>query len=304
MMISAVIFMLLVAAKLLLPGQMEGFGHKLSGVMEQNMDVSEVFSSVGKVFSGEGSVRQAFSDVYQAVFHPEEDDKAVETSARADQTKNTAVTDSLRRLRQFADGSGSCGGWLRETVDSKTATSTQSETKEQPAEQTSDANNAAADAGAETMSLSYVLYSDENLPKDVSMEQCILNFDYCTPVCGIISSGFGYRKDPLEGEKKFHYGVDLAADTGTSILCFADGTVTAVGESSSYGKYLIVAHTGGYSTLYAHCSKVVVTSGSKVKEGQKIAEVGETGMATGPHLHFELHYGDIYLNPIYYVQQT
>ena len=121
------------------------------------------------------------------------------------------------------------------------------------------------------------------------MEQCILGFDYCTPVCGVISSGFGYREHPIEGEEKFHYGIDLAADTGTEIRCFANGTVTAVGESSSYGKYLTVSHSGGYSTLYAHCSKVVVTSGTKVKEGQKIAEVGETGLATGPHLHFELH---------------
>ena len=81
----------------------------------------------------------------------------------------------------------------------------------------------------------------------------------------------------------------------------ADGTVTAVGDSSSYGKYLIVAHSGGFSTLYAHCSKIIASSGQTVKEGQTIAEVGETGVATGPHLHLELHQGDRYLNPIYYV---
>ena len=79
------------------------------------------------------------------------------------------------------------------------------------------------------------------------------------------------------------------------------GTVTAVGESSSYGKYCIVAHEGGYSTLYAHCSRVTASSGTAVKRGQKIAEVGETGMATGPHLHFELQKDGVYLNPIYYV---
>ena len=115
------------------------------------------------------------------------------------------------------------------------------------------------------------------------------------------SSGFGYRIHPVEGEEDFHHGVDIAADTGTAILCFADGTVTAVGESSSYGKYCIVRHDNGFSTLYAHCSKVTASSGASVKEGQKIAEVGETGMATGPHLHFELHEEGVYLNPIYYV---
>ena len=74
-----------------------------------------------------------------------------------------------------------------------------------------------------------------------------------------------------------------------------------MGESSSYGKYITVAHEGGYSTLYAHCSRIIASSGASGKEGDVIAEVGETGVATGPHLHFELHEGSQYLNPIYYV---
>ena len=139
------------------------------------------------------------------------------------------------------------------------------------------------------------------LPEGVSMEQAILDFDYTTPVMGVLTSDFGYREHPIEGEERFHYGIDLAANSGTEIDCFADGTVTAAGESSSYGKYCIVGHAGGYSTLYAHCSRIVVTSGTPVSRGQKIAEVGETGMATGPHLHFELHQDGGYLNPIYYV---
>ena len=77
--------------------------------------------------------------------------------------------------------------------------------------------------------------------------------------------------------------------------------MNAVGESSSYGKYLIVSHQGGYDTLYAHCSRIEVSSGTEVEQGQTIARVGDTGMATGPHLHFELHRGGLYLNPVYYV---
>ena len=105
----------------------------------------------------------------------------------------------------------------------------------------------------------------------------------------------------MEGEERFHYGLDIGAAEGTAIACFADGTVTAVGESSSYGKYVTVSHEGGFSTLYAHCSRILAASGDTVGEGEPIAEVGETGMATGPHLHFELHKGSQYLNPIYYV---
>lgn len=146
-----------------------------------------------------------------------------------------------------------------------------------------------------------VLYFDENLPEGVSMEQAILGFDYCTPVMGTLTSPFGYREHPIEGEDAFHYGLDLAANTGTAIACFADGTVGAVGESSSYGKYCIVEHEGGFSTLYAHCDSILASSGAAVKRGETIAKVGATGMATGSHLHFELLQNGVYLNPIYYV---
>ena len=150
-------------------------------------------------------------------------------------------------------------------------------------------------------SLAYILYSGQNLPENVSMEQAILGFDYCTPVKGALSSDFGYRDHPTEGDARFHYGVDLAADSGEEIRCFADGTVLAVGESSSYGKYCIVTHQGNYRTLYAHCSRITASSGTAVRGGEKIAEVGETGMATGPHLHFELQREETYLNPVYYL---
>ena len=149
--------------------------------------------------------------------------------------------------------------------------------------------------------LAYILYSGQTLPENVSMEQAILGFDYCTPVRGNLSSGFGYRDHPTEGDARFHYGVDLAADSGTEVCCFADGSVTAVGESSSYGKYCIVTHEKGFRTLYAHCSRITVSSGAAVRGGGKIAEVGETGMATGPHLHFELQQEETYLNPVYYL---
>ena len=152
--------------------------------------------------------------------------------------------------------------------------------------------------------LAYILYSDQNLPENVSMEQVVLGFDYQTPLTGTVSSSFGYREHPTEGEEKFHYGLDIAADSGAAVSCFADGTVTAVGESSSYGRYCIITHDSGYRTLYAHCSRITVSSGQQVSAGEKVAEVGETGMATGPHLHFELQHGGTYLNPVYYVSQA
>ena len=266
------IFVLLVGAKLALPERMESFNARLSEMLSSNMDVQAVFSAVGRGLSGDAD--GAAEDVYQAVFHPAE---AQETAAALPMPEETPALDMLRAYE--------------DTVSEETT---------QPEEQPATAQ-VPEEQVPEVSTLAYVLYSDKNMPEDVSMEQAILDFDYCTPVCGVLSSSFGYREHPVEGEERFHYGIDLAADSGTAVSCFANGTVTAVGESSSYGKYCIVTHSGGYTTLYAHCSRITVSSGTSVSRGEKIAEVGETGMATGPHLHFELHQDGVYLNPIYYV---
>ena len=118
----------------------------------------------------------------------------------------------------------------------------------------------------------------------------------CTP------SGFGYRVHPILQEVKFHYGTDFAAEAGTDIVAFADGTVRFAGSSDSYGNYVAVDHAGGWSSLYAHCSYLYVHTGQEVKAGEKLALVGATGHVTGPHLHFELLHDGVYRNPEYYVR--
>ena len=142
----------------------------------------------------------------------------------------------------------------------------------------------------------------DDLPGNVDMLQRVLNFDYTDPVpAGDITSLFGARSDPLEGGGRFHYGLDIAGEEGAVISAFADGVVTAVGDSTDLGKYVTVTHEGGYSTLYAHCRRITASDGQQVRCGDPIAEMGDTGRATGVHLHFELHQDDVYLNPIYYV---
>ncbi len=143
-------------------------------------------------------------------------------------------------------------------------------------------------------------YSDYAVPETVSYERPELPFDYISPVSGVTSSGFGYRLHPIKNEVKYHYGTDLAADSGTPVTAFADGTIVAQGESDSFGKYVMIDHADGYRTLYAHCSELCMSCGS-VKKGDTIALVGSTGAATGPHLHFELEHNGIYLNPEFYI---
>lgn len=144
-------------------------------------------------------------------------------------------------------------------------------------------------------------YSGYEIPSNVSYSANVLPFEYTVPVTGRSSSGFGYRLHPISGGIKYHYGTDIAVDSGTDIYAFADGTVTAAYYDEGYGNYIIIEHADGYQTLYAHCSQLKVSAGESVCKGQLVALAGDTGQATGPHLHFELIYNDVYLNPEFYI---
>ena len=143
--------------------------------------------------------------------------------------------------------------------------------------------------------------SDQAPPENVSYDVLALPFSETAPVAGESSSGFGYRIHPIQNTLRFHYGTDFAADEGTPVLAFADGTVLAAGEDEGYGNYVKLDHGDGFVTLYGHCSALLVSAGETVQKGQTIALVGSTGQSTGPHLHFELMHNGIYLNPEFYL---
>lgn len=144
-------------------------------------------------------------------------------------------------------------------------------------------------------------YDGYTIPSNVRTDMPEIPFEYTSPVTAYDSSGFGYRVHPIQGDIRFHYGTDYAANSGEKVAAFADGYVYAAGESDSYGKYLILTHAGGFASLYAHLSEFVAHEGDMVTCGQTIGRVGQTGNATGPHLHFELFLNDVYINPEYYV---
>ncbi|MFH1035746.1 MAG: M23 family metallopeptidase [Pseudomonadota bacterium] len=112
--------------------------------------------------------------------------------------------------------------------------------------------------------------------------------EYQLPVQGQLTSGFGEREHPITGEERQHNGLDLAAPAGTSVSTAKAGTVSFAGQSGDYGNLIIVEHPGGGSTYYAHLQSLGVKTGQSVEQGQKIGTVGSTGLATGPHLHFEV----------------
>lgn len=115
-----------------------------------------------------------------------------------------------------------------------------------------------------------------------------------------ISSGFGYRTYYIYGKKvtDFHRGIDIPSATGTDIYAAQSGKVIVATSHYSYGNYIVIDHGGGISTLYAHCSKLLVKVGASVKQGDHIAEMGSTGNSTGPHLHFEVRVDGQVQDPI------
>lgn len=145
-------------------------------------------------------------------------------------------------------------------------------------------------------------YSGPALPDNTTMDRYALGLsETMNPVDAALTSGFGWREHPISGGEKFHYGVDLAVGTGTTVRAFAAGTVDYIGESDIYGQYLQLDHGNGVTSFYAHCSKLCVRQGQRVAMGEKVAESGATGDVTGPHLHFEMKKDGVRLNPAYYI---
>ena len=117
------------------------------------------------------------------------------------------------------------------------------------------------------------------------------------PVPGSISSGYGHRIDPVNGRRGFHEGVDFRGRSGDPIKATADGTVVKAFRNGGYGKYIEINHGNGYVTKFAHLKKMLVKRGDKVKRGQVIAQLGNTGRSTGSHLHYEIVYKGKPVNP-------
>ncbi len=124
---------------------------------------------------------------------------------------------------------------------------------------------------------------------------------YIYPVSGRVSSSFGRRKAPKKGASTYHKGMDFAVPTGTAIRATSGGVVTKAGWGSGYGYVVYIRHPDGKESRYGHCSKVLVKAGQSVKQGEKIALSGNTGISTGPHLHFEILVGGSQVNPLKYL---
>jgi murein DD-endopeptidase MepM/ murein hydrolase activator NlpD len=125
---------------------------------------------------------------------------------------------------------------------------------------------------------------------------------YIKPISGgRLSSGFGYRSRPTKGASTYHKGVDWATPVGTAVMASSGGVVSRAGWGSGYGYVIYIDHPDGRQTRYGHLSKILVSVGDHVSQGQKIALSGNTGVSTDAHLHFEILINGVQVNPLNYL---
>ena len=143
----------------------------------------------------------------------------------------------------------------------------------------------ANDVQSETITPGTVLFIPGAKMRTEDLKLALGEF-FIYPIRGRLTSPFGWRDDPISGVRRYHAALDLAAPIGTPVKAAMDGRVSTVGFNGTYGNFIILSHSGGFQTMYAHLSVTSVKQGSAVTQGVKIGEVGNTGYSTGPHLHF------------------
>lgn len=128
--------------------------------------------------------------------------------------------------------------------------------------------------------------------------------DWLAPVAaGVVTSDCSKRENPLLHRQELHDGLDIAVPQGTEVVAVKSGRVTEVRTSATYGKLLQFETTDGYTILYAHLSEILVGQGEKIKQGQVVAKSGNTGLSTGPHLHYGIYRKGKLLNPMEYLPE-
>lgn len=180
----------------------------------------------------------------------------------------------------------------RENKEKEDSTDEDDDTDEDEEDDDTEADN----EDDETLSASNILSENEGALSVLSKDEEVLsvfsviyeNSSVVLPVNGTVTSLFGERLHPVYGGESFHSGEDIAAPEGTSVYAALDGTVIDVGTGSKSGNYVKISHEDGIETLYCHLNSTNVTKGVAVRRGDVIGFVGQTGLATGPHLHFEV----------------
>lgn len=214
------------------------------------------------------------------------------TAVAGDDLK-TGVLDTFDSISGFVNGLTPIKREQEETSSAESEQNASEVASDAPAESVAQEPQSAG-AGGEQNSM-----DNQSVPQNCTLEEISYPDNKTLPLTGNITSKFGSRSYPLNGEPDFHEGVDIAAAEGTEIHAMSDGVVEKAEYSDGYGNYILVDHQNGFKTLYAHCSELLVQSCDTVKLGQVIAKVGSTGASTGFHLHFGIQKDGLWMNPGY-----
>lgn len=308
LLICLALFLAVFLGKGLFPQKLEQVGEDVLALMGTDLDIPKALSNLGESLMEGDSLLADLGAFCVEVFGPAPQESAPPEEVSLPPARPDAV---LTAELEFLGGKSGTAVRTAHYADfsrfgvelpSEAAEPEPMETEEPPAEEAEAPEPPPAVPAAGTV-IMYSDYSGEALPNNYTMDQVSLGeLETTTPVMGRLTSGYGYRDHPISGKYFFHGGIDIGGQTGDAIAAFADGVVEYTGKNDSYGLYLQIDHGNGVKSFYAHCSKIVVTKGQTVSMGEKIAEIGSTGTSTGPHLHLELKYNKMHLDPAYYVE--
>lgn len=274
-------------------GHLRAAGDTLGQWVHQNTDFRAAFSKVGKSVSDGEPVVETFGLLWSEIFGTSSNTPERNGAESATTTEGDGGTLPVAETK-ILPGVGEAG-----QSQAQGESTVQPPTAQQPATQQS-SQQATQQPSAATQPPAPAATPPAQAKTSAASK--LLEEETVTPVMGVLTSGFGYRIHPIDGQWKEHEGIDIMADEGTPIKAFAAGTVDYVGESPAYGMYLQLKHDNGVSSFYAHCSALLIKKGQKVGVGEAIAKVGSTGVSTAPHLHLELKKDGVRVDPALYVK--
>lgn len=292
------LFLVVFIGKGVFPEQISLLRERLVAVMGMDTDFQAVFSNLGHAISEGEPVLDTLGGLWVDVFG--------DGQAEVPYEKTVSNTPAYEAERAFA-----AQPLTAETILSHRFGIEGAPEEETPAEvlppQPTPVPTPEPTPEPEEPAVEHVDYDGPALPENATMDKYALGIEVMSPIEGVegawVSSTYGWREHPVDGEDRFHCGVDLAVNSGSPVYAFADGVVDYIGESDIYGLYLQIQHDNGVTSFYAHCSALLVQEGQEVKRGDLVAQSGATGNVTGPHLHFELRKDGVLLNPLYYIPE-
>lgn len=296
--ICLVLFLTVFIGKGVFPQKIQQVSDQLLEIIGRDTDFRATFSKLGESLAEEKSFLGELGNFCIEVFGPE--DKGESSIIMYDTTLREKEQDFLNSAPKQASLEAHYlrGEQVLKNLD--TQEEQQDSAEQSGGCQEAEETDAVPAVGTVIMSADY---QGMELPQGYTMDQLSLGgLETITPLYGTLRSQYGYRDHPIDGEYKFHNGVDIGAETGESIGAFADGTVEYIGQSDVYGNYFQIDHGNGIKSFYAHCSQLLVSQGQEVKAGECVALVGATGNVTGPHLHFEIKCAGMHVDPAYYIQ--